>query len=43
MIINGSFLLIIVGAYLAYRLGCWVHDRAEARTPNHEIRRQSNG
>lgn len=37
MIINGSFLLIIVGAYVAYRLGCWVHDRAEARTPNHEI------
>lgn len=25
--INGSILLIIVGAYLAYRLGCWVHDR----------------
>lgn len=29
MIINGTFLLIIVGAYIAYRLGCWVHDRAE--------------
>lgn len=31
MIINGSFLLIIVGAYVAYRLGCWVHERGERR------------
>jgi len=27
--VNGVYLLIIVGAYLAYRLGCWVHDRSE--------------
>lgn len=38
MIINGSYLLIIVGAWAAYRLGCWVHDRAE-RATNHEIGR----
>ena len=31
MIVNGSYLLIIVGAWLAYRLGCWVHDRREQR------------
>lgn len=37
--VNGSYLAIAVGAWLAYRLGCWVHDRAD-RTPNHEIRRQ---
>jgi hypothetical protein len=39
--INGSILLLIVGAYGAYRVACWVHDRAEARTPNHEIESQA--
>lgn len=29
MIVDGVYLLIIVGAYIAYRLGCWVHDRSE--------------
>jgi hypothetical protein len=28
VIVNGVYLLIIVGAYAAYRLGCWVHERA---------------
>lgn len=27
MVINGTYLLIIVGAWAAYRLACWVHDR----------------
>ena len=36
MIINGSYLLIIVGAWLAYRLGCWVHDRSASPT-EHEV------
>ncbi len=31
MIVNGAYLLIIAGAYLAYRLGCWAHDRSDAR------------
>lgn len=25
--VNGSYIAIIVGCYLAYKIGCWVHDR----------------
>lgn len=38
--IDGSFIVLAVGAYLAYRVGCWVDAALEARTTNHEIRRQ---
>lgn len=30
MIINGSLIVLAVGAWLAYRLACWIDDR-EAR------------
>lgn len=31
MIVDGSYILIAVGAWLAYRLGCWVDARATDR------------
>ncbi|WP_257720790.1 hypothetical protein [Microbacterium sp. XT11] len=38
MIVNSVYLVIALGAYAAYRLACWVHDRAEHAT-DHEVRR----
>lgn len=32
----GSLIIISLGAYGAYRLGCWVHDRGEARDSGRE-------
>lgn len=34
--IDGSFIVLAVGAYLAYRLGCWVEDTLTARATNRE-------
>lgn len=31
MNLDGSYIALVVGAWLAYRIGCWVHDRAEKR------------
>lgn len=38
----GSLILIALGAYGAYRLGCWVHDLGE-RTTKHEIEGREHG
>lgn len=34
MIIDGSFIVLAVGAYLAYRVACWIGE--PAKTPNRE-------
>lgn len=32
----GSLIIIALGAYGAYRLGCWVHDRGDAKDSGRE-------
>ena len=34
--IDGSFIVLGVGAYLAYRAGCWVEDALTARATSRE-------
>lgn len=31
MTLNGIYIVIVVGAWLAYKLGCWVDARATDR------------
>lgn len=35
--IDGSFIVLAVGAYLAYRAGCWVDDVLTARATDREV------
>lgn len=37
--INGSIILLIVGAWAIYKLACWHHGRMNARATNHEVGR----